>query len=203
MRRAGLSTWSGGMICLPNRKRALAVSSIRDRVRKRIGAPFTIMTSPWRSSRTRLDIVSLFTNDPAFRGPPCSGRARRSVEDILAGPGGRTGQEYPPLLEQAEERLRGLVRHGQCLGAQLLADLERCQLSGLLGQIGVDKRAETAVQRVDLIVVVGNLVVHIVDRAAEAVQLRANAVLPLDEGTSRSNKRCRGIGGCSDRRLGQ
>ncbi len=46
MRRAGLSAWSGAMICLPNRKRALAVSSIRDFVRNRIGAPLTIMTSP-------------------------------------------------------------------------------------------------------------------------------------------------------------
>ena len=55
----GLSTWSGGMICLPKRKRAFAVSSMRDRVRKRIGAPLTIITSPWRSSRTRLDIQSL------------------------------------------------------------------------------------------------------------------------------------------------
>ena len=44
------------MICLPNRKRALAVSSIRDFVRKRIGAPLTIIISPWRSSRTKVDM---------------------------------------------------------------------------------------------------------------------------------------------------
>src|SRR3984885_4423382 len=56
MRRAGLSAWSGGMICLPKRNRALAVSSMRDLVRNRIGAPLTIMTSPWRSSKTKLDM---------------------------------------------------------------------------------------------------------------------------------------------------
>src|SRR6478672_4738221 len=44
------------MICLPNRKRDLAVSSIRDLVRKRMGAPLTIIISPWRSSKTRLDM---------------------------------------------------------------------------------------------------------------------------------------------------
>jgi hypothetical protein len=59
------------MICLPKRKRALAVSSIRDLVRKRIGAPLTIMTSPCRNSRTRVDIRPFL--DGAARGPVTKG----------------------------------------------------------------------------------------------------------------------------------
>src|SRR4051794_5141011 len=56
MRRAGLLASIGAMICLPNRKRALAVSSMRDLVRKRMGAPLMIIISPWRSSKTRFDM---------------------------------------------------------------------------------------------------------------------------------------------------
>ena len=74
------------MICLPNRKRALAVSSIRDLVRKRIGAPLTIITSPWRSSNTKFDMRPFLVRDgimtrnraspPVYRrhGPPSCSR---------------------------------------------------------------------------------------------------------------------------------
>ncbi len=56
---AGVVAASGGMICLPKRKRALAASSIRARLRKRIGAPLTTIMSPWRSSSTSVDILFL------------------------------------------------------------------------------------------------------------------------------------------------
>src|SRR5258708_6492067 len=120
------------MICLPNKKRALAVSSIRDRVRNRIGAPFTIITSPWRSSRTRLDIISL----------PRSMHFSRNAGGPGAGPAGTERR----LLEQAEQCLRCLVRQRQRLRAQLLADLQCSELGRFLGQISVYQRPKPTIQ---------------------------------------------------------
>src|ERR1700739_3726726 len=92
MGRAGLSNWYGGMICLPNRKRALAVSSIRDLVRKRIGAPLTIMTSPWRSSNTRFDMrpflvrVRIVKRHGASPPQPSLGRAANGLVSAVPAP---------------------------------------------------------------------------------------------------------------------
>src|SRR6185436_9704076 len=135
MRRAGLSAWSGGMICLPNRNLALAVSSMRDFVRNRIGAPLTIMTSPCRSSRTRVDIRPFL--DGSARGPVECGTTD-GTQPITVSPAScrlvledSSGRVYYPtrrlgsprlLLEQAQQRLRCLVRQRQGLSAQLLAD---------------------------------------------------------------------------------
>src|ERR1700710_2567198 len=114
------------MICLPNRKRAFAVSSIRERVRKRMGAPFTIMTSPWRSSRTRLDMKSLPRRDCESLTAllfDIQGVRRQPVRALW-----RRGQvAVGPLLEQAEQRLRCLVGQRQRLGTELLTNLQRDQ----------------------------------------------------------------------------
>ena len=72
MRRAGVFAASGGITCLPNRNRARAASSMRVRLRKRMGAPLTTITSPWRSSSTSVDMLPSF-----FR--PSSAAVRASV----------------------------------------------------------------------------------------------------------------------------
>src|SRR4051794_18098778 len=103
------------MICLPNKKRACAVSSMRALVRKRIGAPLMIIVSPWRNSNTRLDISSASCLGSRARRRGCR---RRVVRRLTA--------------EQAEQRLRRLVGHGERLRAELLANLQRLQACGLL-----------------------------------------------------------------------
>src|SRR5271165_7324113 len=101
------------MICLPNRKRARAVSSIRLLVRKRIGAPLTIITSPWRSSNTKLDIA------PLHGGFRCGAAA-----PAFAASGRHACRPAPSLAEQLQQCRRCLVGDRQRLRAQLLLDLQ-------------------------------------------------------------------------------
>src|SRR5689334_5279867 len=135
MRRAGLSTWSGGMICLPNRKRALAVSSIRVFVRNRIGAPLTIIVSPWRSSRINVD-MRLFLDAGRRRV-----RGLRGIDPATVGP----PPEYSSL-KQAEQGRGSLVRDRERLGAKLLTYLQSLHLGRLSREVGVDHRAKAGVQ---------------------------------------------------------
>src|SRR5271166_461373 len=139
------------MICLPNRKRAFAVSSILAFVRKRIGAPLMIIVSPWRSSRTRLDMTLDSVCDQGWSARHASAGTTNGVT-----PGMRRWSSR--LLEQTEERLRRLVRDRQGLGAVLLPYLQGLQLSRFLRKISVNQGAEAAVQRIDLVIVVARLV---------------------------------------------
>src|ERR1700722_6223591 len=150
------------MICLPNRKRALAVNSMRDLVRNRMGAPLTIIISPWRSSKTRLD-MRLFLVGSRPHGAMRGGAARRRHFTGSLWHWGRYRALCPArfsadrLLEQAQQRLRRLVRQRQGLRAQLLTDLQRLQLRRFLRQIGIHQRADAAVQGIDLVAVVADL----------------------------------------------
>jgi hypothetical protein len=99
----------------------------------------------------------------------------------LGGPGDGSADCERPLLEQAQQGLRRLVRQRQGLRAKLLADLQGCQLSRFLGQVRVNQRAQAAVQRIDLVIVVGYLIVDIVDRGANLVQLFRQIVLLVEK----------------------
>ena len=50
---------------------------------------------------------------------------------------GRPGFQNSPLLEQAEQGLRRRVGERECLSAQLLADLQRCQLCQFLRKVRI------------------------------------------------------------------
>src|SRR5450756_453210 len=133
------------MICLPNRNRAFAVSSIRVLVRNRIGAPLTTMTSPWRSSSTSVDMLRpLILGHRGVQSP-------EAVTDLLSVP--HPGN-VPRLLEQGQQALRRLIGDRQRLSTELLLDLQRLQQRRLLGEVGIDQRSKAGIQRIDLVAVV-------------------------------------------------
>src|SRR5665647_3447724 len=112
------------MICLPNRKRALAVSSMRVLVRNRIGAPLTIIISPWRSSRTRFDMSAFLVRPAGLRAAGIRLASDDGGMRVRPDPGesGRFGPLSPGglgRLDQRQQRRWRLVGDGDRLRRKL------------------------------------------------------------------------------------
>ena len=164
MRRAGLSAWSGGMICLPNRKRACAVSSMRDFVRKRIGAPLTIIVLALAQFQNQSGHALLPTRTrprTRRRVPPAAEAWAASAPPHAAS----TGQRY-------------LNRLSSVCGAWLASDsacvpscwriCSDCSCADSCARLASTSAPRPAFSAVDLVVVVADLVGHIVGRGAVA-----------------------------------
>jgi len=61
----------------------------------------------------------------------------------------------------------------------MLTDLQGNKLGRFFSQVCADKRSKSAIQRVDLVAVIGRLIIEVVDRAADRVEFFAERVLSI------------------------